>query len=171
MKVNNPIRFARRQPVVFGIGAIALITIATGAFLKQIHTHQHQAEIALRGSQVMPFNLDATTHIFQPLADGGLQTVVADNQTDATQIKLIQEHLKAESHKFGVGDFSDPSAIHGNKMPGLRELKNGYQEIEVEYAAISNGATLRYTTQRADLVSAVHNWFKAQRSDHAHHAE
>lgn len=171
MKIHNPIRFARRQPVVFGLGAISLIVIATGVFLKQIHTHQHQAEIALRGSQVMPFNLDATTHIFQPLADGGLQTVVADNLTDATQIKLIQEHLKEESQKFGIGDFSDPSAIHGNKMPGLRELKDGYQEIDVEYAAISNGATLRYTTQRADLVSAIHTWFEAQRSDHAHHAE
>ena len=64
-----------RHTIVLVIGAIVVAVVATlglryagsGARLRT-----RQAEVAARGAQVMPFDLDQTTHIFQPLEDGGL---------------------------------------------------------------------------------------------------
>jgi hypothetical protein len=36
-----------------------------------------QAKVAARGAEVMPFDLDRTTHVFTKLPDGGVQTVTA----------------------------------------------------------------------------------------------
>ncbi|MEO1619741.1 MAG: hypothetical protein AAFU53_01775 [Cyanobacteria bacterium J06632_3] len=73
--------------------------------------HYRQTEVARIGSQVMPFDLEVTTHEFAPLPDGGLQTVTADNPADRQQIELIQSHLQEESTKFQAGDFSAPAKI------------------------------------------------------------
>ncbi len=56
-------------------------------------------------------------------------------------------------------------------MPGLAELRAGASRIDVRYEDLPNGAALRYTTQDADLVRALHAWFDAQVSDHGQHAE
>ncbi|MGZ8951078.1 MAG: aspartate carbamoyltransferase, partial [Methylobacter sp.] len=50
-------------------------------------------EIAQRGSHVMPFNLEQTTHIFSKTEKGGLQQVIAKDSSNVEQIKLIREHL------------------------------------------------------------------------------
>ncbi len=45
----------------------------------------------------MPFDLDATTHAFEPMDFGGIQTVVADVPTVADQIALVRAHPQAEA--------------------------------------------------------------------------
>ena len=45
-----------------------------------------QAEIAARGRQVMPFDLERTTHRFAKSATGGVQTVTSDDPADAGQV-------------------------------------------------------------------------------------
>jgi hypothetical protein len=87
-----------------------------------------------------------------------------------TQIALIQAHLKQESERFCKGDFSDPAKIHGESMPWLAELKAGTSKIDVSYAALSDGAEIRYKAKDPKLVMAIHEWFAAQVSDHGHHA-
>jgi hypothetical protein len=129
-----------------------------------------QAEVATRGAQVMPFDLEQTTHVFQSLNDGGLQTVRAKDPANREQIALIQAHLKAEAEKFQRGDFSDPAKIHGEDMPGLAELKAGARQIDVQYLPLPDGAQIRYTTKDPPLVMAIHHWFMAQRADHGAHA-
>ena len=42
-----------------------------------------QAEVAEAGAEVMPFDLDATTHIFTATDSGGTQEVIADDASDA----------------------------------------------------------------------------------------
>lgn len=126
-----------------------------------------QEEVAKRGAQVMPFDLEQTTHVFQKLDDGGLQKVVVK---DKKQIALIQSHLNEESERFRKGDFSDPAKIHGEDMPGLAQLKAGAAKIDVRYTALSDGAQIRYTTKDAKLITALHRWFDAQLSDHGDHA-
>src|SRR5690606_17768686 len=118
-----------------------------------------------------PFDLDATTHRFEPLDDGLLQTVVADDSADADQVALVREHLTEEAERFSDGDFDDPASIHGEEMPGLEELRTGFDEIEVAYAEVADGATITYTTAEADLVEALHDWAEAQVTDHGDHAE
>lgn len=133
---------------------------------------QRRAEVAERGTEVMPFDLEATTHIFDRTDDGGVQTVVADDASDnMAQIELIRQHLREEREKFARGDFDDPVAIHGHDMDGVAELRRGYAGITVDYVDRSDGARLIYRTDRAELVDALHAWFDRQVMDHGSHAE
>ena len=132
---------------------------------------QRQIEIATRGAQVMPFDLDKTTHVFERVADGGLQTVTADMANDQGQIQLIREHLRKEADAFRRGDFSDPARIHGYDMPGLKALRAGASRISVEYSDVPNGAQIKYVTSDTALIHALHQWFDAQLADHGEHAQ
>ncbi len=131
----------------------------------------HQAVVAERGAEVMPFDLDATTHIFTKTATGGEQTVRADDATDAEQIRLIRQHLRAERRNFAHGDFDDPARIHGHDMPGVAELAAGYADVSVTYQDEPDGARLLYTTDDPALVDAIHAWFDRQLMDHGDDAE
>jgi uncharacterized protein (DUF305 family) len=129
-------------------------------------TTDRQQTIHERGASVMPFDLNQTTHRFQVLPDGGLQTVTAKDATNQTQIPLIQQHLAEEAARFQRGDFSDPASLHGQDMPGLAELTALAARIEVVYTALPDGAQIRYTTQDPAVLTAIHAWFAAQLSDH-----
>lgn len=128
---------------------------------------QRQADVSKRGSDVMPFSLEATTHIFTKSAEGGIQRVVAKNASDATQVKLVRMHLQKIRAQFLKGDFAGPSHIHGQDMPGLAELKAAkLGQIGITYKDVKGGAELTYQTVNATLVAALHQWFDAQLSDH-----
>jgi hypothetical protein len=130
-----------------------------------------QDEVAERGVEVMPFDLDATTHHFEPTADGLVEDVWADDPTDGEQVELVRSHLRTERDRFARGDYGDPAAIHGEDMPGLAELAAGADEIEVVYEQVDGGARLVFTSSNPVLVDALHRWGEAQTSDHGEHAE
>lgn len=158
---------------LIGIAAgatVGAISITSLLLWRSHHTAQRQAEVAAKGAAVMPFDLEQTLHRFEPLSDGGLQTVTAKDPANQMQIHLIQMHLQEEATKFQSGDFSDPAAIHGHEMPGLKALSAGHEQIVVQYRVLPNGGEIRYTVQSAPLIQAVHNWFAAQRADHGRHA-
>jgi hypothetical protein len=131
----------------------------------------HRSEVAERGAQVMPFDLDATTHTFTDTDNGGVQVVTADDPDDAAQIELVRTHLRRERDKFARGDYEDPAAIHGHDMEGVTELAAGHREIAVTYTDLPAGGRLKYSTGRPDLVAAVHAWFARQVMDHGEHAQ
>jgi len=144
--------------------ALALLAAACGGSREA--SRERRAEVAARGATVMPFDLQQTQHRFEALADGGLQTVTANDPTDTTQVRLVREHLSAEAARFSRGDFTDPRAIHGHGMPGVAELSAGAARIDISYATIEGGARIRYTASDSALVRALHRWFEAQRMDH-----
>lgn len=128
---------------------------------------QRQSEVANRGKDVMPFTLAATTHIFTKDAQGGIQRVVAKKSSNTGQVKLVRKHLQEIREQFLQGDFSGPSHIHGQDMPGLAALKAATPgQIDIAYKDVEGGAELRYNTPDATLVAALHQWFDAQLSDH-----
>ena len=131
---------------------------------------QRQQEVAEAGSEVMPFDLDATTHHFVKLENGGLQSVLADND-DPEQIALIRAHLTEEADRFSRGDFHDPAGIHGHDMPGLHALVTGHDLLRVAYREVPRGAEIRYSSDDPALVQALHQWFDAQVRDHGQHAQ
>ena len=149
--------------------ALALLSLAAPALVPAANTERQQ-EVAKRGTAVMPFDLEQTTHFFEPLKDGGRQRVTVKDPKNKTQIALIQAHLKDEASRFARGDFSDPAKIHDADMPGLAELSRGAGRINVRYATLPNGAEIRYTTKDPALVEAIHRWFQAQLHDHGRHA-
>jgi hypothetical protein len=55
-------------------------------------------------------------------------------------------------------------------MPGLAALQAGAGRIDVQYRPRDEGAELTYTTDDAALITALHDWFAAQTSDHGQHA-
>jgi hypothetical protein len=171
MQVSSGSR--RPQVVLLLIVMTALVGLALVALwplLAREAVPGRQADVALRGAAVMPFDLERTTHIFDDLPDGGLQQVIADDPADTDQIALIRGHLQAEAAKFERGDFGDPAAIHGEAMPGLPALREGYARIEVAYSERPDGAQIRYTTSDPAMIAALHDWFAAQLSDHGGHA-
>ncbi len=134
-------------------------------------SEQRLDEIAQRGSHVMPFNLEKTTHVFYKTDKGGVQQVIVKDPSNAKQINLIRQHLTKISHEFQQGDFSDPAKIHGESMAGLEELRNAKQgEISIVYKELSDGAEIDYTTESPVLINAIHQWFGAQLKEHARHA-
>lgn len=149
--------------------SFALIIAATSMPLQLAHAADalHQAEVAERGKHVMPFRLNATTHVFTKTAQGGTQKVIVKNIAHADQTNLIRVHLQKISRQFAIGDFSGPSRIHGMNMPGLDELRSAQRgEIAVDYRDIEGGAELAYRTSTPGMAAALHKWFDAQLSDH-----
>jgi hypothetical protein len=157
----------RKYDIVF---IFTVLAFAGPAILPAAADTERQQEVAKRGAQVMPFELAQTTHVFKPLADGGLQRVVVKDPNNRTQIALIRSHLKEEAARFHRGDFSDPAKIHDADMPGLAELSRGAADIGVRYAERPDGAEIRYTAKDPALVDAIHRWFQAQLHDHGHDA-
>jgi hypothetical protein len=128
-------------------------------------------EVERRGTHVMPFDLEKTTHVFSKTDQGGLQQVVVKDKLDTEQIGLIQAHLSEISNDFKHGDFSKPARIHGQGMPGLAKLKSAKRgQIKIEYVELPDGAQISYSTKLPELIDAIHRWFDAQLSDHARHA-
>lgn len=145
----------------------ALAVLVSLPLLAHAADAQRQAEVAKLGADVMPFSLPATTHIFTKTAQGGTQRVVAKSAANAQQVKLVREHLRDIQTQFLKGDFSGPSHIHGAEMPGLADLKAAKPgQIAIGYEDVAAGAELTYRTTDTKLVSALHQWFDAQLSDH-----
>lgn len=128
-----------------------------------------QAQVARAGAAVMPFDLSRTTHFFDDNPSGGVETVTANDKDDSTQIGLIRVHLRTEAQRFGRGDFSDPAKIHGNDMPGLAAMAAAGGKLLVRYQELPSGASLTYVSIDPTVAAAVHDWFAAQRADHAAH--
>lgn len=153
------------------IGVLMLVALAAIGWYGLTMAQRERLEaVAERGASVMPFGLDRTTHVFQATPDGGVQQVIADDPADTSQIALIRSHLIAEAEKFRRGDFGDPAAIHGAMMPGLAQLQQGFAAVDVAYSELPDGAQIRYTARDTAMVSALHDWFQAQLSDHGGHA-
>ena len=151
-------------------GVVLLFSVAATAVCGGTQPGQRQDEVAAAGAEGMPFDLGATTHVFEKLDEGGLQTVVADTD-DAEQISLIREHLSEEAERFARGDFHDPAMIHGDDMPGLHALVIGHDRLQVRYQEVARGAEIRYSSEDPTIVHALHKWFDAQLSDHGEHAQ
>jgi hypothetical protein len=145
--------------------------ITTPVFAAEPVSEQRLDEVAERGSHVMPFDLERTTHIFSKTDTGGIQQVIAKDQSDSEQISLIRLHLSEIAKAFKQGDFSNPEKIHGATMPGLAELRAAQPgQVKIVYQELPDGAEITYATHIEKLKLAIHQWFDAQLSDHARHA-
>lgn len=118
------------------------------------------------GHEVMPFDLSKTIHIFRMTDFGGVQHVIVKDAAAMDQVPLIRQHLQKEAKAFQYGDYSDPAALHGVDMPGLKDLQAGALNIKVTYSALPNGAKITFERSDLQLLTAIHGWFGAQLSGH-----
>ena len=139
---------------------LAALHAVTAAQTVQEHVHGH-------GHEVMPFDLAKTVHVFRMTTDGGSQKVIVRGDSpDPEQVRLVQHHLEMEAAEFRNGNYEDPAHLHGQGMPGLRELMAGAGRIRITYRALPNGGEIRFRTSDIKLITAVHRWFGAQLSEH-----
>lgn len=132
---------------------------------------QREADVAKRGAEAMPFDLQATQHAFLNTRNGGKQRVVARDAHDVKQTQLIRQHLRDIASEFRRGDFGGPERIHGPDMPGLQVLKSAKPgDLAIAFNEVPAGAELTFRASKPGLVQALHAWFDAQRSDHGHDA-
>ena len=147
---------------VLGVAVVLSVRAGSGPSRREV--------VAARGADVMPFDLDETTHRFEATAAGGIQSVVADDPGDGEQVALIRAHLRHEAELFRSGDFADPAHIHGDAMPGLDVLTARADDVDIAYRDLDAGAELSYRSDDAEVVAALHAWFVAQVADHGDHA-
>jgi hypothetical protein len=145
--------------------ASTMVTLVSSG-CSTVPSESRQAHIHHMGHHVMPFEMSRTTHVFQMTQTGGILRVVAKDPKDTNQIQLVQQHLNHEAGRFRKGDFSAPATLHGQDMPGLRELAKGAARLSVRYTALPNGAQIVFTTRDPGLLTAIHQWFGAQLSEH-----
>ena len=160
-------RWLVAAPALVAAGTVAL---GVGIAVDGDDPPSRQAVVAEHGARVMPFDLEATTHVFAPDTAGGIQTVVADDPAEDGQVDLIRGHLRAEAASFRRGDFGDPAEVHGHEMPGLDVLEASAPTLDVTYRDVPTGGQIRYRSDDPTVVRALYDWFAAQVSDHGRHA-
>ena len=171
--MNSPDRRTRRAaPRIWVTVALVVVVIAVAAAAYALGRDHHTGsmtdqQMAARAQQVMPFDLNRTTHTFTKKASGGVQVVVVKDPADTRDLALIRAHLRDEAEQFRAGNYSDPAKIHGMDMPGVKELEQGASRIHVEYGDAPNGGQVTYSTSEPALIDALHAWFDRQRSDHS----
>src|SRR5215218_5337332 len=81
-------------------GALAALVLAAGVgawYASSMYRHGATSDdhaMADRAAQVMPFDLNATTHTFTKTDTGGVEHVVANDPGDQRNITLIRQHLQ-----------------------------------------------------------------------------
>ncbi len=153
-----------RWTLAADVAAVLLLTSLVGCTSQP--PAGRQAMVHEMGSGVMPFDLGKTRHVFEMTERGGIQQVIIRDAKDTDQIPMIRQHLRHEAMRFMNGDFSDPASLHGQDMPGIKELSAAASALRIEYSDLPNGAQLTFETDDNHLVTAIHRWFGAQLSDH-----
>jgi hypothetical protein len=179
--MDSPDRPRRRRARGWWVAVIAvvLVTAVAGAWYAfgrgqdtatvanaNANANANEA-MAARAQQVMPFDLNRTSHTFTKTADGGEQTVVVNDPADTSDLELIRSHLSAEAEQFRSGNYEDPAKIHGMNMPGVKQLADGAAQVTVVFAPLPNGAQITYSSTDPALISALHAWFDRQSTDHS----
>ena len=149
--------------------AISMVVLLLGNDCVIAQTPQQHVHDISHG--VMPFDVTKTVHVFKMTESGGVERVVVRNKGDADQVLLVQQHLRKEADRFQRGNYSDPAALHGADMPGLKELQLGAKEIKVSYSKLADGAEIVFKTTNPHLLTAIHRWFGAQLSEHGSDAK
>lgn len=152
------------------IAATIIVVAAAALGYQQIQLHHRQSMIHDRGSMVMPFNLSATTHVFNKTSTGGVQRITVDDAGNEADKQKIRSHMQSIADEFDNGNFSDPTALHGESMPGVDVLQAKHDELNVTYSKIDGGAKITYESQDNEVVNAVQKWFDAQLRDHGEDA-
>jgi hypothetical protein len=131
------------------------------------------AAVQDRGRVAMEVDQYTSTHVFEPLPDGGrieLQRDVADSAGRAR----ILAHMGRIAAAFSTGDFRLPGFVHAREVPGTRVMAAEPGKISYAVESLPRGAALRLRTTDSAAVEAIHDFLAFQRMDHragAHHVQ
>jgi hypothetical protein len=118
-----------------------------------------------RGETAMGVDQYTSTHLFDALPDGGRIELQRDDD-DPAGVDRIREHLRQVALDFADGDFSDPTFVHQQEMPGTAVMALRKDAIVYTFASLPRGAEVRITTEDPGAIEAIHQFMAAQRMDH-----
>jgi len=142
-----------------------LVLIAIAAVTAQQNHAQH-AQMNQRGSQVMGFDQEKTTHHFYLYSDGGAIDVAVNDAADKTNLDAIRAHLPHIAMLFSEGNFEAPMLVHDTNVPGTAKMGKLKGRITYRYAAAPKGGRVNIITTDAEALVAVHAFLKFQTTDH-----
>ena len=130
------------------------------------------AGVQRRGATVMGVNQYTSTHIFEPLADGG-RIALQRNEADSAGVAQIRRHMELIAGRFAAGDFRLPGVVHARTVPGTEVMAARRGAIRYRVELLPRGAALRLATTDPAAVAAIHEFLAFQRQDHhaAAHAD
>ena len=157
-----------------GLLILVLLCCATRLFaahggagaLQQTGSSQHMHDVEHRGDEAMGFDHTKTTHHFSLSASGGSIQVTANDPTDSSSRNQIRMHLAHIAKMFSEGDFEIPMFVHDQVPPGAATMKELKSDIAYKYTEIENGAKVVISSEKADAISAIHDFLTFQIKDH-----
>lgn len=123
------------------------------------------AAVQDRGAVAMGVDQYASTHVFEPLPDGGRIELQRD-LPDSAGITQIREHMSAIAAAFANGDFRLPGFVHDREVPGTPVMIARKGTITYAVETLPRGAALRLRTADSLVVRAIHEFLTFQRGDH-----
>jgi hypothetical protein len=123
------------------------------------------AGVQSRGEVAMGVDQYTSTHIFEPLPDGGRIELQRDDD-DSLGTRQIQLHMRQIAASFAAGDFQLPGFVHARIVPGTELMAARRSEISYSVEDLPRGAALRLGSTEPSLVRAIHDFLRFQRQDH-----
>ena len=106
-----------------------------------------------------------STHLFEPLADGG-RIVLQRDSVDAAGTATIRAHLQEIATRFAAGDFTIPDVVHAQTVPGTVEMKAHRTLLRYAFDTLHNGWQGRIVTSEPAALAAVRAFHQFQRMEH-----
>jgi hypothetical protein len=123
------------------------------------------AGVQSRGQVAMGVDQYTSTHIFEPLPDGGRIELQRDDQ-DSLGASQIQHHMRQIAASFAAGNFQLPGLVHARIVPGTEVMAARRSEISYTVEDLPRGAALRLRSATPSVVRAIHDFLQFQRQDH-----
>jgi len=123
------------------------------------------AGVQARGAAVMGVNQYTSSHIFEPLADGGRIELQRDVE-DSAGTAQIRRHMQEIARRFAAGDFRLPGVVHAREVPGTEVMTDRRAAITYTVESLPRGAGLRARSGDPAAVAAIHEFLAFQRQDH-----
>jgi hypothetical protein len=121
--------------------------------------------VQARGAEVMGVDQYTSTHVFEPLPDGGRIELQRD-VPDSAGAAVIRAHMEHVAAAFGAGDFTLPGVVHAREVPGTAVMAAKRSAITYTVEALPAGAALRLRTTDPEALQAIHDFLAFQRQDH-----
>jgi hypothetical protein len=129
------------------------------------------AGVQARGEVAMGVNQYTSSHVFEPLPDGGRIELQRDGD-DSAGTARIRQHMEQIAGRFGAGDFLLPGYVHARTVPGTAVMVARRAVITYTVESLPRGAAVRVRSADPVAILAIHEFLEFQRQDHraaAHH--
>jgi hypothetical protein len=121
--------------------------------------------VQARGAVAMGVDQYTSTHVFEPLPDGG-RIELQRNAADSAGAVQVRRHMELIASQFAAGDFRLPGFVHDRPVPGTDVMAAKRSAVSYTVESRPRGAALRLQTADPAAVVAIHQFLAFQRADH-----